>query len=215
MYGTGAVAKLARFLLSQESPHEVVATAVDEDHLEQAPRLDLPLVSFEKVVESYPPDQFAMFIAVGYSRMNGLRAARYRTAKSMGYELITHVSPRASTWPDIDIGENCLVMDQAVIQPFARVGNDCILWSGSYVGHEAQIGDHCYMAARATVSGLATVGERCFLGTGSITRDGIRIGDRCLVGAGVVMTHDAPPSTIHAAAEPRLLPGRSERLPSF
>ena len=156
-----------------------------------------------------------MLVAIGYSRMNSVRAARYEAAKAMGYTLISYVSPRASTWPDLAIGDNCIVMDEVIIQPYAEIGADTILWSGSYVGHEARVGDHCYLAAGATVSGLATVGNRCFLGTGSIIRDGIEVGPQCLVGAGATVMRDVEAGTIHAAAETRRLPGGSDRLPGF
>lgn len=215
LFGSGAVARLVRYLLEQESGHEVVAITVDRDHLEEAQPSDLPVVPFEELADHYPPGEFGLFIAVGYREMNGLRAARYRAAKSLGYELISHVSPRASTWPDLDIGDNCLVMDNVVIQPFSHVGNGCILWSGSHIAHDVRLGDHCYVAARAAVSGFATVGARTFLGTGSVIRDGITVGERCLIGAGSVITHDVPADSIYAAARPRVLPGTSDRLPGF
>jgi sugar O-acyltransferase (sialic acid O-acetyltransferase NeuD family) len=215
LFGSGAVARMVRYLLEQESEHKVVAITLDRDHLAEAGPSDLPLVPFEELTDHYPPSRFPLFIAVGYRQMNGLRATRYRVAKRLGYELITHVSPRASTWPDLEIGENCLVMDNTVVQPFSRIGNDCILWSGSHIAHEARLGDHCYVAARAVVSGFASVGERTFLGTGSIIRDGITVGDRCLIGAGAVITHDVPADSILAASPARTLPGTSDRLPGF
>ena len=215
LYGAGAIAQLVRFFLEHESRHEVVAATVDRDHLARGSVLDLPLVPFDEVSERYPPESHAMFVAIGYSRMNGVRAGKCEEARALGYDLLTHVSPRASTWPDLTIGDNCLVMDNVVVHPFATIGNDCLLWSGCYLGHGATLGDHCYVAARASVSGFATIGERTFLGNGSIVRDSITVGSRSLVGAGAVLTADAADGSIYASPPTRLLRGHSDRLPSF
>jgi sugar O-acyltransferase (sialic acid O-acetyltransferase NeuD family) len=215
LFGAGFIAKVVRHYLEHESDLRVVATTVDREHVESGPGLGVPIVPFDEVAQQYPPERHGFFVAVGYRGMNGVRAERCEQARSLGYELLTHVSPRASTWPDLAIGHNCLVMDNVLIEPWARIGDGCVLWSGSHIGHGAQLGNHCWVAAQATLSGLARVGDRTFLGTGSIVRDGIAVGDRCLIGAGAVITSDVADDVIHAAAPPRLLPGRSERLPSF
>jgi sugar O-acyltransferase (sialic acid O-acetyltransferase NeuD family) len=215
LFGSGSVAAVARFILEQESAHRVVAVSVDRSHVEQAGEADLPVVPFEEVASRFPPQEFSMFVAVGYRAMNTLRAERYARARSMGYELISHVSPRASVWPGLTIGDNTIIMDGVTIGPFATIGSDCVLWPGSHVGHGARVGDHCYIASLAAVSGMASVGACCFLGTSCVIRDGISVGASCLVGAGAVVTKDLPPEAIVAAPEPRRLPGRSSQLPSF
>ena len=84
-------------------------------------------MALEDLPALYPPAEFSMFIAVGYRRMNRFRAERYEQARTMGYELITHVSPRASTWPGLEVGDNCLVMDQVVITllPVSATTSSC------------------------------------------------------------------------------------------
>jgi sugar O-acyltransferase (sialic acid O-acetyltransferase NeuD family) len=215
LFGTGAVARVVRFLFEHESPHEVVAHAVDRDRWEGGRFGGVPIVPFEDLAGDYPPDEVKLFVAVGYSRMNAFRAERCARARAMGYELVTHVSPRASTWPDLALGDNCLVMDQVIIHPFARVGSDVILWSGSHIGHDSVIGDHCFVSSHAVVSGYATVEERCFLGSNCTIRDGITIARECVIGAGAVVTRSTTPRSVHAAAAAVRLPATSDRLPNL
>ena len=215
LFGTGAVARVVRFLLAHESPHEVVAFAVDRDHWRGGEIEGLPIVAFEDLPTLYPPGEFAMFIAVGHRRMNRFRAERYERAKAMGYELITHVSPRASIWPGLEVGDNCLVMDQVIIHPFVRVGNDVILWSGSHIGHDSVVGDHCFVSSRAVVSGYVTVGDNCFLGSNATIRDGITIARECVIGAGAVVTRDTTERGVYAAPQAIRLPATSDRLPNL
>jgi len=215
LFGTGAVARVVRFLLDHESPHEIVAHAVDRDRWQGGEMGGVPIVPFEELPDHYPPGEVKLFVAVGYSRMNLIRAEHCAQARTMGYELVTHVSPRASTWPGLALGDNCLVMDQVVIHPFARLGSDVILWSGSHIGHDAVIGNHCFVSSHAVVSGYATVEERCFLGSNCTIRDGITVARECVIGAGAVVTRSTAPRSVHAAPAASVLPVTSDRLPNL
>ena len=56
----------------------------------------LPLIDFEAVEREFPPAQCQMFVAVGYARMNQLRAQKYAEAKRRGYPLVSYVSSRCT-----------------------------------------------------------------------------------------------------------------------
>lgn len=215
MFGNGRLARTLRYFFDHDSPYRVVAVTVDRERMGDEAEIDLPTVAFEEVETHYPPADYDMFIALGYRGMNRLREERYAAAKAMGYELVTHVSPRASVWPDLQIGDNCLVLDGVIVHPYARIGNDTIVWSGSHIGHGSVIGDHCFIASRTALSGWVTVGDNCFLGTNCTIRDGIRLAPMSLVGAGVTVTSDTEEAQILASPQPRILPGRSDRLPRF
>lgn len=213
LFGSGRLARTIHYLLTHDSPYEVVATTVDDAFMGSDEGFGLPTVPFERVHEHYPPDDFDMFIALGYRQMNRLREARYSTARELGYTLVTHVSPRASTWPDLAIGDNCLVLDQVMIHPYVTIGSDTIIWSGAHIGHNSTVGDHCFIASRAAVSGNVRVGDHSFLGTNCTVRDGRTIGPRSAIGAGVIVNSDTQPGQVLAPPAPRILPGTSDRLP--
>jgi sugar O-acyltransferase (sialic acid O-acetyltransferase NeuD family) len=156
-----------------------------------------------------------MFIALGYRGMNHLRADRFRQARQKGYRLVSHVSPRASTWPELRIGDNCLILDEVVVHPFVRIGDDTIIWSGGHIGHGTVVGDHCFIASRAAISGDVTIESYAFLGTNCTIRDRVTIGEGCAIGAGATILADTSPRSVHAAAPSRLLPGSSDRLPAL
>ena len=101
---------------------------------------------FEEIERRFPPDTFKMFIAVGYSKVNKVRAALYAEAKSKGYELVTYVSSKCNCCAR-SIGHNCFIFEDNTIQPFVTIGNDVVIWSGSNIGHHSTIGDHCFFAS--------------------------------------------------------------------
>lgn len=213
LFGDGQIAELAHFFLSHDSAHEVVAFTVDGAHIKATTMRDLPIVPFEEVQTRYPPDEFSLFISVGYSRVNKLRESKYEAAKSLGYALITYISSRATIWPGADIGDNCFIHENVVVQPFAKIGNSVIVWSGGHIGHHSAIEDHCFLAPHVVVSGNVTVGANCFLGADATIRDGITIARECVIGAGSLIMKDTNPREVYVGQRAQLLPTPSDRLP--
>ena len=111
-------------------------------------------------------------------------------------------------WPGTEIGDNCFIMENNVIQPFASIGNDVIMWGGSFVGHESVIKDHCFVASHAVISGLVTIEPNCFIGVNATIRDEITIARECVLGAGVVVM-----KSTKGARDPGRVVGAGARVP--
>jgi sugar O-acyltransferase (sialic acid O-acetyltransferase NeuD family) len=190
VFGTGDFARIATTYLDADSEHEVVAFTVDAQYRDADELLGRPIVDFEQLEQRYPPGEYAMFVAIGFSKVNEARAAAYDRCKAHGYELISYVNSKATYWGELDIGDNVFIFEENVIQPFVRIGNDVILWSGNHVGHDTTIGDHCFIASHAVISGNVTIGERCFVGVNATFRDGITIAPRCIIGAAAIVLRD-------------------------
>jgi sugar O-acyltransferase (sialic acid O-acetyltransferase NeuD family) len=205
IFGVGDFARLAAIYLRDDSDHEVVAFAVDEQYIEAPEIVGVPVVAAERLRETHPPDRYKTFVAIGFSKVNRARAAVYDRLTAEGYECITYVHSSVHRWPETEIGTNCFVFEENVVQPFVRLGNDVILWSGNHIGHDSAIGDHCFIASHVVVSGNCTIGERCFIGVNATLRDGIAIADDCVIGAGAVILSDTEPGSVYGATatEPR------------
>jgi sugar O-acyltransferase (sialic acid O-acetyltransferase NeuD family) len=197
IFGAGATGRLARVYLAKDSPHQVAAFTVHTKHLDQGRLLGLDVVPFERLEDHYPPDQFAMFVAIGYEQVNQLRARLYKECRSRGYELISYISSRAIHWGEVEIGENCLILEGSVLQPFAKIGNNVTIGCHSHVGHDAEIGDHCYLAAGSVVPGHVRVGQYSFIGTNATIRNAITIAPECVIGAGAVILRDTKPGAVY------------------
>ena len=187
IFGTGPFAECAQFLFDADSDFDPVAFTVHGEYVDRAELRGLPVVPFEEAVERFPPGEHALFVAVGARDVNRLRAGICAEAKDQGYELPTYVSSRATTWPDLSVGENSFVFEDNTIQPFAQIGDDVVLWSGNHIGHHSTIGDHCFVTSHVVVSGNVRVGPYCYLGINASIRDGIELGEGCVIGAGAVV----------------------------
>lgn len=214
IFGSAEMAEIAHFYLTHDSEYTVEAFTVDQDYLSSSTFCDLPVVAFEKVENLYPPENFAMFIAVSYAKLNTLRAAKYEEAKAKGYELISYVSSKATTWPDLSIGENCFILEDNTIQPFVKIGNNVTLWSGNHIGHHATIADNCFITSHVVISGGVKIGKNCFIGVNATIRDHINIADKCVIGAGVLLLADAEAEGVYmgTAADRSKVPSRRIKI---
>lgn len=199
--GAGKIADEAYFYLTNDSEHDVVAFSVDRAFVGEGQKLGLPVVAFEEVEQAYPPGEHKMFVAVGYQDLNRLRAGKYDAAKAKGYELISYVSSRAANFGNVEIGDNCFILEFVSLQPCSKIGNDVFLWPGVTIGHHATIQDHCYIVAGAVIAGNAVVEPRCFLGVQASVGHEIRVGEGSFLGAGVVVTKDAEPRSVYIGAD--------------
>jgi sugar O-acyltransferase (sialic acid O-acetyltransferase NeuD family) len=198
IFGTGSFAQVVHFYLTNDSEHEVVAFTVNEAHIKERELLGLPVVPFESLAQEYPPDEFKMYVAVGYKNLNKVRAAIYAEAKNKGYELISYISSKCTYWGE-SIGDNCFIFEDNTIQPFVRIGSDVVMWSGNHIGHHSTIGDHCFITSHVVVSGHVKVGSYCFIGVNATTRDNISIGESCLIGAGSLIMKSAQDKEVYIA----------------
>jgi sugar O-acyltransferase (sialic acid O-acetyltransferase NeuD family) len=206
IFGTGDIGRLAHHYFTRDSPHEVVAFTVDAEYRTGDSFQGLPLVDAGLVAAAYPPGDHLMFVAISYAKMNRVRAAKYEQMKSAGYQLATYVSSRCSYLSDHPPGDNCFILEDNTVQPFARIGSNVTLWSGNHIGHDSVIGDHCFITSHVVVSGNVTVHPYCFIGVNATLRNSIEIAPETLIGAGAVIMKSTRPKGVY-------MPQRAERFP--
>src|SRR5689334_1441096 len=118
IFGAGDIARLAHYYFTTDSPHEVVGFVVDRAYRKDDTFLGLPLSDAEDAVTRYPPSEYAMFVALSYAKMNGVRAGKYDAMKAAGYHLESYVSSRCSYLAQTPPGENCFILEDNTVQPF-------------------------------------------------------------------------------------------------
>lgn len=212
IFGIGDFARVAYIYLTKDSPYDIVAFTAHEKYITQSKTFGLDVVPFEKLEETYPPEEFAMFVAVGYKRVNKARAEIYNMCKSKGYKLITYINSKATHWGEIEVGDNCFIFEGNVIQPFVKIGNDVIMWSGNHIGHDSSIGDHCFIASHAVISGNVRIGPYCFIGVNATFRDGIIVAPECIIGAGALILKDTIEKGVYKGHKSESAPYASSNL---
>jgi sugar O-acyltransferase (sialic acid O-acetyltransferase NeuD family) len=215
IFGTGDFAQVACVYLAEDSPHEVAAFTVDRERITRSELMGRAVVPFETLEATHPPGAYAMFVAVGFRKVNRARAEVYHRCKAKGYELISYVNSKAVHWGEWSLGDNCFILENNVIQPFVTIGDDVVIWSGNHIGHHVEIGDHCFIASHAVLSGGVKVRERCFIGVNATIRDRVTIGPACVVGAGALILEDTREEGVYAAPGSEAARVPSSRLRGF
>lgn len=181
IFGVNDFAQLAHYYLVNDSNFDVVAFTVTSDYfVENSHFCSLPIVNFETIETLYPSDDYSFFAPMSPKMMNKLREKIYNQIKLKGYDLISYISSKATIFNN-SIGENCFILENNTIQPFASIGNNVILWSGNHIGHHSIIKDHVMFTSHVVLSGHCVVENYCTLGVNSTIRDGINIAEGTFV----------------------------------
>lgn len=212
LFGNQSVAYVTCLLLTHDSPYRVAGFTVDEAYLTEDTLLDMPVVPFSDVESVFSPEDHSMMIAIGYAKVNQLRAERYYQAKEMGYEFISHISSKALVPPGLDIGENCMIHAGSMIGPFVEIGNNITVGGGSFIGHHTVIKDHCFIGDRVAIAGSVTIEPYCFVGVGATVRNKVLLARETVVGAGALILEDTKEKEVYMGRAADLLPISSDRL---
>jgi len=197
VFGAGDLAQLAHYYFTNDTEYDVAAFTLDAAYIQEPECCGLPVVPFEEVTRHYPPERYELFICLSYAKLNQVRKKKYLAAKARGYRLASYISSHATVLNDFRIGENCFILEDNTIQPFASIGNNVTLWSGNHIGHHSTIHDHCFLASHIVVSGGVEIRESCFIGVNATLRDHITIGEKCVIGAGALIMADVAPEGVY------------------
>jgi acetyltransferase-like isoleucine patch superfamily enzyme len=108
------------------------------------------------------------------------------------------LSSRATVFLGFELKENCFILEDNTIQPFARVGTNVTLWSGNHIGHHSTIEDDVFIASHVVVSGGVRIGQGSFVGVNVTLRDHVTVGQKCILGAGALVLEDLPDFSVVA-----------------
>jgi sugar O-acyltransferase (sialic acid O-acetyltransferase NeuD family) len=186
--GNGEIAEMAHQYFAYDSPREVAAFAIGRAYIESPELAGLPVVPLEDVLTTHPPDAYDAFVAIGDGQLNRLRRRLVDEVKALGYSLASYVSSRAFVWRNVQIGENCFILENNVLQPFTRVGDNVTLWSGNHIGHRSVIEDDVFMASHVVVSGFCRIGARSFVGVNAAFAPHVEVSEDNFISMSAVIT---------------------------
>jgi len=190
LVGNTTNARLVKYYLDIDSEYEVVAFVVNRKYIDEPEIEGLPVIPFEEIIQRFPPSEYFALVAIGYKKMNKIREQLYLQCKGMGYTMASYISSHAIYLSQFQTGDNCLILEGNIIQPYVRIGNNVVIWSGNNIAHHAVIEDHCYITTNIAVSGKVRVMRNCFIGTNSTLNHNITLAPETLVGAGSIVMKD-------------------------
>jgi sugar O-acyltransferase (sialic acid O-acetyltransferase NeuD family) len=189
IYGIGdLVQQLLQDFYGNQS-FKIACFTADSDFIHSKTYSGKPLIPFQDICRNYPPDDFEMLVIAGYTSMNN-RMEMYNKAKDKGYTMVNYIAPTARIYPNLDMGENNIIMGMNYLGPFGKLGNNNIIRPGCYIGHHFSIVDHNFIAPGCTIGGYSTIEESCYIGIGTTIIHRKTIAKKTLIGAGALILKD-------------------------
>ena len=201
IYGNSAAAQVAHYYLVNDLSRHVAAFTVPQQFIKSETLMNLPVVDLEKLVDLFPPANYRMFIAIGPHDGNRIREKAYLDARARGYELINIFCSGASIMPNLECGDNVLIDQSSVIQPFVTLGSNVNIIH-SVIAHHSRIGSHVQIVS-ATLGGRACVEDNVFIGMNAVIREDVKIGKGSIIGAGAIILSNVDEYTVFTAPSAR------------
>ena len=205
IFGAGKISEAVSYYFERDSEFEIISYVVDDVFATKETFLNKPLIGLSAVENKYPAKDIYVFIATGYQGINSLRSEKYQYFKDAGYAFASYVSPYVKG--DFSLGENSIIMDNAVIQPCVEFGNNVFIWGGAMVGHHAVIEDHCWLTGGCLIGGITKLGKSTYVGLGATRGNEVQVGEQCMIGASTLLIKSIKSKTVflEPATEPHRL----------
>ena len=200
IFGTGRGADVAHRYMSKDSNHEVCAFTVEKEFLKQDEFKNLPVVDFSLVETRFPPGEYQLFVPLGSQEMNKLRYRKYLACKEKGYQLASYVSSTIQFADELDVGENCFILENNSINFDVKIGNNVTIWSANQIGDNSNIGDHCWITSHVCMAGEVTILPFTFVGINASISNGVTIGEENFIGANALITKNTGAKEVYVTA---------------
>ena len=204
IFGTGNISEVLFHFFMNRSDYEIAAFTVDAAYVSGDTAFNLPLVPFENIENEYSPDEYHMFVALGYQELNSLRERKLAEAKGKGYKIASFIHDQAGLPSDTKVGENCFIMHNVHIHPLVEIGDNVFIWSGTIICHHTRIQNHCWFTSGTNIAGNVTIGKNCFFGINSTVGHGVNIGDKCFFGSNSLVVRDVESESVFIEPETKL-----------
>lgn len=189
-----------RYLL-KDSDHKVCAFTVEKSYLNSNKFRNLPVIEFSHIENEYPPDQFRLFIPLGSQNMNKLRYEKYKSCKKKGYDCISYVSSTIQFKDELDIGENCFVLENNSINFDVKIGNNVTIWSANQIGDRSVISDHCWISSHVSIASDVIIKPFTFVGINASISNDVTIAEENFIGANALITKNTVSKDVYLVGQ--------------
>ena len=115
--GNDITANILSGYLAQDDRYQILSATVDDAFADKGGVDGLETIALSRLTTFLPPEQGVVIMAMGYKDLNRSRESMFQRLKQMGYSIETYVHPDAGIYTDLPLGEGCIVLPSAVIEP--------------------------------------------------------------------------------------------------
>ena len=181
IFGVGTISDVVFQYFSDAGDYKVEGFVEYDEIINSTTKFGVPIVRLSKLEQTFPANKYEGFVAIGYKNFNFEREKVYKLLKEKNYKLCSLISKKSVIAKNVDIGENCLILENQTIQPYVQIKDNVYLWSGNHIGHHSIIYENTFVSSHVVISGNCKIGKNCFIGVNASIADGIEIKNRCTI----------------------------------
>ncbi len=201
IFGTGRGADVAHRYLSKDSEHTVCGFTVEKQFRNSDEFRGLPVSDFDTLESTHSPDEFQLFVPLGSQKLNRLRYEKYTACKQKGYRLVSYVSSTIQFGTELQVGENCFILENNSINFDVKIGNNVTIWSANQIGDRSVIEDHCWLTSQVCIAGNVTIGSFTFIGINASISNDVTIAENNFIGANALITKSTAPKEVYIVGQ--------------
>lgn len=210
IFGAGQFADVLKVYIEQDTNDNVVGYTVDKSYCSRSEHNGKPLVPWEELEESFPPEDVKVLGPISYRGMNSFRMKRFLNGKKRGYNFYSFIHSSVSNYSS-RIGENVIILEGNSIQPFAEIDDNCILWCHNHIGHHTIIKKHCFLTGKVAIGGNSLLEEGVFA-TGCNISDNVTVGGWSYLQPGTFVATDLAENSILMRTKDKLIKNAAKRF---
>lgn len=157
-------------------------------------------ITYDEFLEKEP----TALVAIGIGN-NDARESVFLRLKEHGSKIATLIHPAATIAKSARIGEGCVVMAGAVINPDALIERGSIINTHAVIEHDNVIDQFCHISPGSSLAGNVTVGPFSHIGIGACIIQGVHVGTRTTIGAGSTVLNNIPDRSIAVGSPAKVI----------
>lgn len=197
--GVGITAQIMLQYLKTDARYKVIGATADDEFLGGAKIDSVPIVPFSQLTKKISPRDCSVIMAMGYADLNRARESMFNRLKEIGFGIETYLHTDARVFSDQALGEGCVALAFAVVEPHATVGANTMIWCNTTLAHHSSIAENCWIASGAVVSGQTKISRNTFVGVNATITNSLTVAEYNIIGGGALITKNTKPSTVHLA----------------
>lgn len=180
-------------LIRHHNLFRIKGLIVDDEYKQDETFYELPLLGVSEFKKKANCFDVALFICIGWNRLNSDRKKVFNTFKE--FNLVNIISPTAIIRGDI-LGRNVYVGDNCIVEAKSKIFDNVYIDHCAFIGYNVAILNNVFLALRSTLAGSVKIGEQSFIGMGALIFDKTIVGNKCIISGGEIVKRNIADNSI-------------------
>lgn len=214
LYGNGPHTRVIYGYLHELS---ILSGFIVDDHVvhHQPVIGNFSVTPLSRAVTEFPPDEYAVLVALAFRDFNDLRKDRTNALRQLGYRTASFIDQSVRLPKTYSIAENCIVIDHVALNDGVTIQEGSFVSSGAMLGHDSVLEPYSWVGSGVALAGGVAIGASSILGLNCSVKQNTKLGHHTLVFPNTFVNADTKPYDVIASDPGHRLSVDSRRMMKF